>query len=87
MEIAYWTIIRRGQMEHLRNMDEDEWPEPFELADYEPKYKADPDFYHPKDYIVELGAFLRDDSIRKRKERVEKKREAEQANRMQRPMF
>lgn len=74
-------------MEHLRNLDEDEWPELIELADYEPRFPPDHDYYHPTDYIMELGAFLRDDSIRKRKNRVKDKREAEQAAATRRGMM
>jgi hypothetical protein len=75
------TIQRSGQLESIRMMDEDEWPDPSDLADYNPIYEPDPNFYYPNDYFYELGMFLRDHTIRKRKERAEAKREAERNNR------
>ena len=81
VDVAYWTILRRGQMESLRMIDEDEWPDLTNLPDYHAVYEPDPNFYTPHDYIYELGAFLRDHTVRQRKQRVQQKHERENENR------
>ncbi len=58
-------------------IDEDEWPDPSSLSDYQPKFDADPSYYFPVDHIAELGVFLRDHTIQQRKMRVVQKREQE----------
>jgi hypothetical protein len=87
VETAYWTIVRRGQMESLRMIDEDEWPDAGSLVDYQPIYDPDPNFYHPIDHIVGLGMYLRDHTMKQRKLRVKNKKESERDKRQQHVMF
>jgi hypothetical protein len=79
VEIAYWSIVRRNQMDGLRMLDEDEWPDKSVLDGYEPRFPDDVNYYHPEDYVRELSMFLRDNGISGRKKRLQSKRENERA--------
>lgn len=68
-------------------IDEDEWPDLGQLADYDPIYDPDPNFYTPVDLVAELGMFLRDHTIKQRKKRVQSKKESERARAQQNVMF
>jgi hypothetical protein len=83
IDIAWWTILRNGQMESLRMIDDDEWPDITVLQDYSAKYPGDPNFYYPNDLVIELGIWLRDHTVKKRKERVTARKEQERAQRNQ----
>lgn len=75
VETAYLTIVRRRQMEELRMMPEDKWPDKITLADYDPVFPSDIDYYEPEDLIYRLGGWLRDQRIRNRKEQVRRSQE------------
>lgn len=59
-------------------IDEDEWPDVTTLRDYNPIFPPDPNFYHPDDLVMELAAFLRDHTVKQRRERVANKRRQNQ---------
>lgn len=62
---------------------EDKWPNPLELAEYESVFPDDINYYEPEDFIYRLGAWLRDDRIRTRKEQVRANQESRSANTLQ----
>lgn len=64
-------------------IDDDEWPDITTLQDYETKFPADPSFYHPHDLVFELMAWLRDHTVKNRKDKVTQKRAQERAQRQQ----
>lgn len=70
VEAAYLSIVRRHQMEELRTIPEDEWPDKASLQEYDPIYPEDINFYEPVDLLPKLGMWLRDHRIRQRKEQV-----------------
>jgi hypothetical protein len=73
VETAYLAIVRRRQMEELRMIPEDEWPDKTILADYDSIFPDDVNYYTPQDLILPLGSWLRDHRIRARKEQVRAK--------------
>lgn len=55
---------------------EDEWPDLIAIAQYdESVYPEDVNYYEPHDYILNMGAWLRDKRIRTRKEQVRAKQQ------------
>jgi hypothetical protein len=78
VEVAFYAIQRRYQLENLNTFDKKEWPRFSDLIDYRSKSPRDPDYYRPTDYFLPLGEWLHDAAVR-RKAHAEK--QAEEATR------
>ena len=74
VDLEYFAILRRYQQENLKSYDEDEWPRKVDLIGYKSRYDRDVDYYSPEDYFIELGEWLRDQNIRRRRETTAKKK-------------
>lgn len=54
---------------------EDRWPDKITLAEYESNFDNEINYYEPDDLIYRLGAWLRDERIRARKEQARRSQE------------
>ena len=57
-DIMYYAILRRYQLENLRQIDREEWPSKTLLIDYEYRGRRDTDYYRPHDLFIQLGEWL-----------------------------
>ena len=66
VEVAFYAIQRRYQIENLHTFDKEEWPRLSDLIDYRSKMPRDVDYYRPNDYFLALGEWLHDASERRK---------------------
>ena len=72
VDLEYFAILRSYQTENLRSYDEDEWPSKAELVGYRSRSEPDVDYYSPEDFFMELGEWLRDKNISRRRQATQK---------------
>jgi hypothetical protein len=74
------AIMRRYQMDNLRQYDREKWPEFAELVGYRSRAKREKNYYESTDYFYELGEYLSDlNEERQRKYEADKKKGERQA--------
>jgi len=77
VEIEYFAIMRKFQMQNMGNIEKQDWPKLIDLPEYRSRAPADPNFYFPNDYFYELGEWQRDyryrQAIKLRDQRNEQK--------------
>lgn len=60
VDLAYYAILRRYQMEHLHTIDREEWPSPVSLIDYQYTGPVETDYYNGNsDLFISLGEWLK----------------------------
>ncbi len=67
VDLEYFAILRRYQLENLHSYDEDERPTKVSLINYRSHTSPDTDYYNPEDLFIPLGEWLRDKNVARRR--------------------